>query len=644
MRFLAALPLLCKLASSLRLDIAPNGGNASSPLLYGLLYEEIYHSGDGGLYGEMIRNRAFQGSPGPGRRASFDRNTEFWHPIGDVELSIDTTAPALSDSLTYQMRMDVPEGTTGPVGFYNDGFWGFHVDAAKRYAASFYLRGDYDGDVECFFTNTLTGEKLSSATTRASQDASQDWVQHKLPTFQPQSSASTSNNTFSFVFDGSQLAGQSVYVNLLSLFKQTYQNRDNGLREDLAQTLADLKASWIRLPGGNNMEGLSLGNQFKWNESIGSLEQRFGKLSTWGDIETQGFGLLEQMTMARDMNLTVVLGIYGGLSLNGDVVPEDELQPYVDSAMDELEFLTGDASTPMGAKRVQLGYEEPFQVDWVEISNEDYLNGGYDSYYAYRFDMFYNAIRAKYPDMHVVSTINPSPSPDTGSGAMVDLHIYDNQNHFASLYNTFDQASRKYPVFVGEYAAIREGSGAGPEIGAQTFGMACGEAIMLLGIEKNSDIILGSAYGALIKEYNEEPNTVAVIKHTANEILHSMSYYLQQLFAAHVGTETLPVTATEGGLGPVWWSATKAGRRTVLKMVNYNGATGAENAVKVHVKGSRACTAELTVFTADKETSSNKLPSQGGDEHSITTRRITGKRGVFEVAFTKPFEIVILTV
>lgn len=298
----------------------------------------------------------------------------------------------------------------------------------------------------------------------------------------------------------------------------------------------------------------------------------------------------------------------------------------------------------MGAKRARLGYKQPFKVNWVEIGNEDYLNNGQASYYAYRFEVFYNAIRAKYPDMNVVSTINPSPSPDTGSGGMVDVHIYDNQDHFASLFSTFDQASRKYPAFVGEYAAIREGNGQGPEIGAQTFGMACSEAIMLLGVERNSDIILGSAYGALIKQFNEEPNTVAVIKHTANEILHSMSYYLQQLFAHHVGTETLPVKATSGGLGPVWWSATKTKKQTILKLVNYNGKTGQDGAVQIQIQGSKARKAELTVFTAASDKSTNKIPSQGGNEHSITTQTIKGINGLFEVTFTKPFEIVILTV
>lgn len=288
----------------------------------------------------MIRNRAFQGSSTPDRRASFDRNTDFWHPVGDVKLFIDTTGPALSNALTYQMRMDVPKNTKGPVGFYNDGFWGFNVDASKLYSTSLYLRGDYKGPIEGYFKNELTGKKLSSTKTVARQDARESWVQYHLPKFHPHASASTPNNTFHFVFDGSKLAGKSIYFNLFSVFKQTFKDRPNGLREDLAQSLVDIGAKWIRLPGGNNLEGVSLGNQFKWNETIGPLEKRPGKLGVWGDIETQGFGILEQMQMARDMGLTVMLGIWNGLYLNGDLIPESQIQPYVDSAMDQLEFLT----------------------------------------------------------------------------------------------------------------------------------------------------------------------------------------------------------------------------------------------------------------------------------------------------------------
>jgi alpha-N-arabinofuranosidase len=174
--------------------------------------------------------------------------------------------------------------------------------------------------------------------------------------------------------------------------------------------------------------------------------------------------------------------------------------------------------------------------------------------------------------------------------------------------------------------------------------MACAEAIFLLGCERNSDIIVGSAYGALIKHYDEEPNTVAVIKHTATEVLYTMSYYVQKLFADYMGTETLPVTATEGSVGPTYWSATKGSEGTVLKLVNYNGPTGEAGAVKVTVKGSSASTAKLTLLSAPSSTSVNNLPSMGGEASQITVKTISGQNGVFSVAFTKAYEIAILTV
>ncbi|OGE50069.1 hypothetical protein PENARI_c018G11306 [Penicillium arizonense] len=635
--------LLCFAASaaSLTLDIASSGGNQSSSLLYGLLYEDIYHSGDGGLYGEMLRNRAFQGSSSDGA-ASLARNTDYWHPVGGVSLAIDKSSPAISSSLPYQMRMDVPAGTTGTVGFYNEGFWGFDVDATKRYIASLHMRGDYSGAVNCYFYSTTTGQVLGSTSMGIHQTSSAGWVQSYSATFQPSKTGSDGNNTFYFTFDGSKLAGKSVYFNVFSLFKQTFDNRINGVREDLADALLNMNSKYIRLPGGNNMEGNSSPYEWKWNETIGSLLDRPGRPGTWGDINTDGFGLLEMMQMAQDLGVEVILGIWAGLYLDGQVVSQANLKPYVDSVMNELEFLLGDKTTTYGAKRAALGFPSPFTIKWIEIGNEDYLNGGTNSYYSYRFMAFYNAIHAVYPSINLVSTINPNPVNSNGSS--LDLHIYGNENYFVSLFNTFDQASRKYPVFINEYAATNTGSNNIGQVGAQTLGMSCAEAIFLLGCERNSDVIVGSAYGALIKNYNEAPDTVAVIKHTANEVLYTISYYVQKVFADHMGTRTLPVTATNGGFGPVYWSGTANSSSTILKLVNYNGKTGSSNAVQVNVKGSSKNIATLITLTAPSSTSVNNLPSLGGESSTITTTTLSGSAGSFSISFSKPYEIAVLVV
>lgn len=286
----------------------------------------------------MLRNRAFQGSSSGGA-ASLARNTDYWHPVGGVSLAIDASTPTLSSSLTYQMRMDVPAGTTGTVGFYNDGFWGFDVDSTKRYIASLYMRGNYSGTVNCYFQSDKTGQVLGSTSMNINQNSSKGWVQSYSATFQPSKTGSDGNNTFYFTFDGSKLAGRSVYFNVLSLFKQTFDNRLNGVREDLAHALINMNTKYIRLPGGNNMEGNNSPYEWKWNETIGSLIDRPGRPGTWGDINTDGFGILEMMQMAKDMGLEVVLGIWAGLYLDGEVIPQANLQPYVNSVMNELEFL-----------------------------------------------------------------------------------------------------------------------------------------------------------------------------------------------------------------------------------------------------------------------------------------------------------------
>lgn len=172
--------------------------------------------------------------------------------------------------------------------------------------------------------------------------------------------------------------------------------------------------------------------------------------------------------------------------------------------------------------------------------------------------------------------------------------------------------------------------------------MALAEGIMLLGAERNSDIVKGTAYGALIKEYNEAPDTVAVIKHTANEILHSTSYYVQQLFSQYKGEETVAVT-TEYGLGidPLYWSATRTGSTRYLKIINYYGSG---SVVDVVFEGTHSSTAEVITLTAPDCTSTNKLPTLGGESTSITESTLTEASGVFTVSFGNPCEVKVLIV
>ena len=188
-----------------------------------------------------------------------------------------------------------------------------------------------------------------------------------IPVF---SNASSTNNFFFVEFPiGSN---GSFEFNLLSCFPPTYKDRVNGARTDIAQVFADLKPGFVRLPGGDDLEGLTVPERFIWNNTIGPLENRPGRRGRWTGYNTEGFGLIELLTFVEDIGATPVLAVYAGYSLDGKAVPEDQLQPYIDEVIKELDFLTASAdNNSMGALRKRLGRSKPFDIKYVEIGNED---------------------------------------------------------------------------------------------------------------------------------------------------------------------------------------------------------------------------------------------------------------------------------
>lgn len=222
--------------------------------------------------------------------------------------------------------------------------------------------------------------------TIGSSSVAGDWTQHSY-TLSPSTSASNSNNSFILTFDAS--SGDELNFNLISLFPPTYNDTPNGNRIDLMETLAALNTKHFRIPGGNNLEGNSPPYLWAWNLTIGNLTERPGRPGTWGYANTDGLGLVEYILWCQDLGLEPVLAVWSGLYLDGTVLTEEELAPYVQDTLNELEFLMGDSSTTYGALRISLGYTEPFNIKFVEVGNEDNLNGGESSYISYRFEMFY---------------------------------------------------------------------------------------------------------------------------------------------------------------------------------------------------------------------------------------------------------------
>ena len=265
--------------------------------------------------------------------------------------------------------------------------------------------------------------------------------------------------------------------------------------------------------------------------------------------------------------------------------------------------------------------------------------------------MFYNAIHAKYPDITIISSVcintdfpistcsssislaNPS------SGVAADLHLYQSADATVALFNAFDNIARTHPILIGEYAAIYPDNAGGTQLDNPTLQSATSEAVMFLGLERNSDLVFGIAHGALMKSLNDEPDNVALLKHNADTIVPSYSYYVAQMFARNFGTRTAPTTS-DSAYGPLYWSNTVGPSGTYyVKIVNYNGA--ATTPVKVEIVGSNATTATLITLTGPSESSTNVL---GSLTSSLTETTVEGSSGTFFFTLTGSYIVAVLVV
>ncbi|KAG9560142.1 glycoside hydrolase, partial [Aureobasidium melanogenum] len=611
-------------ANALNISVAASGGNATSPLQYGLMFEDINYSGDGGIYAELIRNRAFQGS------TEHPSTLLAYNPVGGASLSLKNLSQPISSALPTSMNVAIANATSNEVGFSNTGYWGIGVQV-QRYTGSFWVKGSYNGKFTASLKSDINNETFATAQVQ-SHASPNEWIQHNY-TFIPTSAAPNSNNSFYLTFDKSEVSSGSLDFTLISLFPPTYKNRPNGLRVDLAEALKALNGKFLR----NNLEGDTPPYLWKWNETIGPLKDRPGRPGTWGYENTDGLGLIEYLHWCEDLELEPVLAVWDGFYLGGPVTPQDQLQPWIQFALDELEFLMGSTSTKYGSLRASLGYPQPFQINYVEIGNEDNLGGGNSSYSAYRLPMFTSAIKAAYPDITIIaSTTTVDPIPDHIS---LDYHEYSRPDNFVHEFSLFDHYNRSHPILIGEYAVI-EGNNASmaavdwssnrERLAFPSWEGSVAEAVFLLGAERNSDMIIGASYAPTLQNLNSYQWTPDMISFTADptkDVL-STSWHMIQLMANHIVTETLPTTG--GNFGPAYYVAgynNQTGSH-MLKTAVYNATSDVP--VSVSFKGvSAGATATLTVLTAPSHNSYN-APGKAEVVTSTNTTITASADGTFK--------------
>ena len=569
---------------------------AVSPTLYGLMTEEINYSYDGGLYAEMVRNRTFRGDWS---------GILYWYLVEDgnarAKISEDrTTGPstALPTSLKIEIEQADPKNQAGVL---NTGWWGMALRPDTAYRGSFYAKSDTDiGPLTLSLINNDSGKAVASASVTG---VGADWKQFtwtlKTGVLQP---SATNHLAITAGHSG------TLWLQLVSLFPPTYHNTPNGNRIDLMEKLAAMHPKFLRFPGGNYLEGDHIKDRFEWKKTIGPLVDRPTHPSPWNYWSSDGMGLLEFLRWCEDLHMQPVLAVYAGYSLAQDHVnPGPDLEPYVQDALDELEYVTGGPDTKWGAERVKDGHPAAFKLTYVEIGNEDWFDRS-NSYDA-RFTQFYKAIKAKYPDLQLIATAPvKSVKPDVldehyyvrATQNFQDAHHYDTTGSTPRSQNWdnghFDKVDRNGPkIFVGEWAT-REGAPT-PNMGA-----ALGDAAWMTGLERNSDLVIMASYAPLL--VNVDPGGMQwetdLIGYNASSSYGSPAYYAQVMFASYLGDHTVASQVESAG-AKFFYSATinSSKKQLYLKLVN---ASSDSQPIQIALPGAHPATSAKLVHLSAPDT------------------------------------------
>jgi len=521
---------------------AQQRGPKVSPVLYGIFYEDINHAADGGIYAELIRNRSFEDGPRYGAPADMQGWTTYAAAPSQLTARLiqpTKKTPLLNSVQHNALALDIKASAALPVCLVNEGYWGINAVQGRSYRLSFWAKTlKYQGTVKATLCSKdgsqLYAETLVSGFPVAK---AKGWTKYEATL--------TANDNdplaqFALVFDG---AGQ-VQIDMVSLFPPTFKNRENGMRPDLANMLWQLHPKFMRFPGGCFVEGQeSPDNAFRWERTIGPIEEREGHWNVnWGYRTSDGLGYHEYLQLAEDLGAKPLYVVNVGI-WHGGMTPYDSIQPWIDECMNALEYANGPVTSKYGAMRARNGHPEPFGIEYLEIGNENNQpdpRQQSDHYYE-RYEQFYKAIRAKYPEMKIIGNVVAwgDDNPKWNSKLPVDLldeHYYRSPDWFAAAFHKYDTYNRQGPkVYVGEYA-VTNGYGKLGNMNA-----ALGEAVYMMGMENNADVVELASYAPIFVNENDARWRPDMIRFCSSRVMGTPSYYVQQLMPQHLGTQVVKV-------------------------------------------------------------------------------------------------------
>ena len=514
-----------------------------SDLLMGIFFEDINYSADGGLYAELIQNRDFEYEPSDREGDKNWNSTHSWKLEGEnATFTISTSDPIHPNNPHYAVLKTNQPGAA----LTNTGFDGIALKAGEKYDFSLFARipeGSKSGKLLVHLVDadgTVQGETTVTVSSRS-------WKTYKA-VLTAKASADTRLEL------RPQSAGE-IELDMISLFPQnTFKGRKNGLRPDLAQTLADMHPRFVRFPGGCVAHGDGLKNIYQWKNTIGPLEARKPARNLWGYHQSMGLGYYEYFQFCEDIGAEPLPVLAAGVpcqnsACHGDLrggqqggIPMSEMGAYIQDILDLIEWANGDArKTKWGKIRAESGHPKPFNLKYIGIGNEDLITDVFEE----RFTMIYLAIKEKYPEMIVVGTVGPfNEGTDYVEGwkladklgvPMVDEHYYQSPGwflHNQDFYDKYDR-SKKTKVYLGEYATHISGRRANMET-------ALTEALYLAALERNGDVVHMTSYAPLLAKDGRTQWNPDLIYFNNREVRPTTGYYVQKLYGQHAGDHYIP--------------------------------------------------------------------------------------------------------
>ena len=541
--------------------------------MYGIFFEDINYAADGGLYGELVKNRSFE----------FPQHLMGWQAFGCVDVKDDGPF----ERCPHYVVLSAPDHRDRRTGLTNEGFFGIGVKKNEQYRFSVWAKAPKgSGAIRVQLIDESTMRENQTFAEQTIDIASKDWKKYSV---ELKSNVDLKRAKLRIFLKG----GNSVALEHVSLFPvNTYKNRENGMRRDLAQALEDLHPGIFRFPGGCIVEGTDLDTRYQWKNSVGPVENRPLNQNRWEHTfdyryfpdyyQSYGLGFFEFFQLAEDIGAEPLPVISCGLSCQfqnpdptkpGVHVALDDLGPYIQDALDLVEFANGDVNTKWGKLRADMGHPAPFNLKFLGVGNEqwdyDEKHGGFGPVFTERLKKFSDALRAKYPNLKLIGTTGPNsegwdfdllqPRMKELKVDLYDEHYYRDEQWFLSHGLRYDSYDRKGPkVFAGEYACHGRGKK------WNHYEAAILEAAHMTGFERNADIVHMTTPAPLFAHVEGWQWRPDQIWYDQTQMFKTVSYYVQQLYATNKGTHVLPLTTPK-----------QQGKKTIgVPVANQEGQNG----------------------------------------------------------------------